>query len=80
MSNLEEEIIEETTPIRENLWETRKASISCQNPLRLSSRESGRYDLQMISFRRFRNATPITIERPKRDVSTGPLANANTYK
>ena len=30
MSNLEEEIIEETTPIRGNLWETRKASISCQ--------------------------------------------------
>jgi hypothetical protein len=29
MSNLEEKIIEETTPIRENLWETRKASISC---------------------------------------------------
>jgi hypothetical protein len=29
MSNLEEEIIEETTPIRGNLWETRKASISC---------------------------------------------------
>jgi hypothetical protein len=24
MSNLEEKIIEETTPIRENLWETKK--------------------------------------------------------
>ena len=29
MSNLEEEIIEKTTPIRGNLWETRKASIAC---------------------------------------------------
>jgi hypothetical protein len=34
-------------------------SISCQNPHRLSSRESGRYDLQMITFQRFRNATFI---------------------
>ena len=31
MSNLEEEIIEETTPIRGNLWKTRKASIACQD-------------------------------------------------
>jgi hypothetical protein len=27
-----------------------KARLSCQNPLGLSSRERGRYDLQMITF------------------------------
>jgi len=33
--------------------------ISCQNPHRLSNWESGKYDLQMITFRRFRNPTFI---------------------
>ena len=37
----------------------RKLNISCQNPLRLSSWKSGRYDLRMITFQRFRNATFI---------------------
>ena len=59
MSNLEEEIIEETTPIRGNLWKTRKASIACQNPLGLSSRETGRYDLQIAAFQTLKNARSI---------------------
>jgi hypothetical protein len=33
--------------------------IACQNHLPLSGLESGRYDLQMITFRRFRNGTFI---------------------
>ena len=39
--------------------------ISCQNPHPLSSSESGRYDLQMVTFQRFRNGAFIAdIETP----------------
>ena len=44
----------------------RELNISCQNPLRLSSWERGRYDVQITTFRRIRNATFIPeIERSK---------------
>jgi hypothetical protein len=44
-----------------------EVKIACQNPLRLSSLESGRYNLEMITFWKFRNATFIAAIEPSQD-------------
>ncbi len=59
-----------------------KVDIACQNGLRLLSWEKGRYDVQIVTFARLKNAQKIAdIEPPQKRMSPRyPWANANTYK
>ena len=53
-------------------------NISCQNPLRLWGWESGRYDLQIITFQRFRNAMFIADIGPREEMGSGFASDACT--
>ena len=55
-------------------------TVSCQNPLGLSARKRGRYDLQIVLKAPKNGSSNAAIQLPQTEVSARFLANANAYE